>query len=853
MRFLHPFIRRAALLLCVLLAACPGDGGGDGDGGGGPTSPAPRTPTQLNISQSAVTVDEGASVQLSATVVDQHGQAFATPPAGYEVLWSSNATNIASVTGTGLITGAASGQTQVRASAGGLIAVANVTVNAVGGIITGAVTLAFDYRPVYSIGPPEMAERGAHHAGKRWPQWLGGGREAARPMREALEFTNNTLLVTYRPAAVQAPAHTSPEWRRRDVAAAVTGRIRSRAEARLAGVPARVSSVLSVLQTARVTVEPGGSLEAVRERLRDDPAVLRVIREPIIQAAQVAGGRVPNDPGYPAQAWHYMAMDLPAAWRITTGSSAVIVAVVDDGIRFDHPELAPQLTNDGFDFVSAGNAIPVCGGGYVDHSVDNNGWDPDPTIPLYFIPNGDCAQPTPLGGHGTHVAGTVGAVGGNGNGGTGVNWTVRIRPVRVLGALNGNVYDIAVGIAYAAGLAIEYAPGQFIQAAGRAHVINVSIGGPGGGEITCPAVAAATAAGSLVVIAAGNAGTSVPQYPASCPDALSVSSVRPDYDLASYSSWGSGVDIAGPGGEIQWGNDFAVLSTVWDFQNGRGSYQFLQGTSMAAPHVAGVAALVLSHSPGLTPVQLRARLMNYAVDLGPPGPDNRFGAGLVNARNSLTQTHGPQRGVAARLYDAQSGALVQTTAVSSGAFSFARVPPGSYLVMAGEDEGGDGLFGVRGAGLFARRWGGFGPNGRITPVQVQRGAASVAPVTLGLPRELEPNNSAALAGRLVAGGYVHGVRDALDDVDVYAVALPAGTFTFETGGWFGGCGFAFEEDTMLRLYDATGAELAANDDIDANALNFCSRITRTVTAGTYLLGVTGLRGSLPGRYVLQVR
>jgi hypothetical protein len=244
--------------------------------------------------------------------------------------------------------------------------------------------------------------------------------------------------------------------------------------------------------------------------------------------------------------------------------------------------------------------------------------------------------------------------------------------------------------------------------------------------------------------------------------------------------------------------------------------------------------------------------MNYAVDLGPPGFDNRFGAGLVNARNSLTQTHGSQRSVGARLYDAQTGALMQTAPVSGGQFSFSRVVPGPYLVMAGEDEGGDGIFGGRGAGLFARRWGGFGQGGRLLPIQVQRGMVSATPITLGLPREVEPNNAPALAGRIVPGGYVHGLRDPLNDVDVYAVTLPTGTFTFETGGWIGGCGYAYEEDTVLRLYDANGVELAANDDINVGAYNFCSRITRTVSAGTYLVAVSGLRPSV-GRYVLQVR
>src|SRR5207244_1747581 len=167
-------------------------------------------------------------------------------------------------------------------------------------------------------------------------------------------------------------------------------------------------------------------------------------------AATTAG----NDPFSPIQAWHYGMIDAPRAWDLTKGSASDTVAVVDDGIRFDHPDIAANLTSDGYDFVSVGSPYPVCAGGTADNTGDGDGYDPDPTDPVsydYDFTNGCITGPRALGNHGLHVAGTIGAVGNNGEGGTGVNWTVRIRPVRVLDVIgSGAYYDVAQGILYRA-------------------------------------------------------------------------------------------------------------------------------------------------------------------------------------------------------------------------------------------------------------------------------------------------------------------------------------------------------------------------------------------------------------------
>src|SRR5207253_2839100 len=166
-------------------------------------------------------------------------------------------------------------------------------------------------------------------------------------------------------------------------------------------------------------------------------------------------------------------------------------------------------------------------------------------------------------------------------------------------------------------------------------------------------------------------------YPAAYPEVLAVAAVGPDGVPASYSSYGPYVAIRAPGGNFEFGDATdGVASSMWDFAVNQPEYAFAEGTSMASPHVAGVAALLLAHTPSLTAADLRARLTSYAV-----GPATLYGAGLVNAYNSLTQTHGPPTHLYALLYSAVNGAVVQTvSADQSGGFAFSRVEDGSYFV-----------------------------------------------------------------------------------------------------------------------------------------------------------------------------
>lgn len=242
----------------------------------------------------------------------------------------------------------------------------------------------------------------------------------------------------------------------------------------------------------------------------------------------------PNDDYYNLQ-WHYPLIHLPEAWNITTGSSSVIVAVLDTG-RTNHPDLATNQSG-GYDFISSSS---IAG--------DGNGRDADPTDVGDAGGGGNRSSF-----HGTHVAGTIGATTNNGVGVAGVCWNVQLMHVRVLGGGGGSTADIAEGIRYAARLS---------NAAGvlpptRAHIINMSLGGPGFSQTLQNAVTAARNAGVTVFAAAGNEDTSELFSPAGLADVICVSAVDVRRAKAPYSNFGPAVDLACPGGDtgVDWTGD----------------------------------------------------------------------------------------------------------------------------------------------------------------------------------------------------------------------------------------------------------------------------------------------------------
>ncbi len=282
----------------------------------------------------------------------------------------------------------------------------------------------------------------------------------------------------------------------------------------------------------------------------------------------------PNDTGYPNQ-WGPGDIFAPFAWNITLGSPGVIVAIVDTGVDYNHPDIAANYYIGGYDFIN-NDADPV----------DDNG-------------------------HGTHVAGIAAAVTNNGVGVAGISQS-KIMAEKVLSASGSGSYSaVASGITHAAN--------------NGAKVISMSLGGGFKSNTLQNAVNYAWNKGALIVAAAGNDNSGKISYPAAYPNVIAVSALNPDDSFAYYSNHGKKIELAAPG--------TGVYSTYPG-----GGYATMSGTSMATPFVSGSAALVLSKNGGLTNQQVRNILDNSAVDLGASGKDVYFGYGKVNPYGALLNT-----------------------------------------------------------------------------------------------------------------------------------------------------------------------------------------------------------------------
>ena len=362
--------------------------------------------------------------------------------------------------------------------------------------------------------------------------------------------------------------------------------------------------------------------EVVRLQGQRSPAELQALTRQLkaldarIERVEVDGINLPeftpNDDRYHQQ-WDLFeptgGIGMPAAWEKSTGAG-VVVAVLDTGF-LPHADLVANLLP-GYDFIEV-----------LQVANDGDGRDADARDPGDALPNRNSSW------HGTHVAGTVAAVTHNGRGVAGVAFNARVVPVRVLGVGGGYDSDIADGIVWAVGGSVPGVPAN----PNPAQVLNMSLGG----EYACPssvqsAVTLAVQRGATVVVAAGNSnGNSALRSPANCTGVMAVAATNRAGGKAGYSSFGSNVALAAPGGEIAVRQEDGVLSTANDgfATPGMDSYKTKQGTSMAAPHVAGAAALLYSLMPGIAPDQVRDVLTDTARAF--PKPCNQCGAGLLDA------------------------------------------------------------------------------------------------------------------------------------------------------------------------------------------------------------------------------
>jgi serine protease len=444
----------------------------------------------------------------------------------------------------------------------------------------------------------------------------------------------------------------------------------------------------------------GADVANTLQKLRADPAVefadidqrrypLSLPDDPLFVASSGATGQwflqTPTTTGCdPVIGCDLAATDAVSAWGITTGTAATIIADIDTGVRFDHPDLLRAGLGSGgrllpgYDFVgpdedSNGNSL----GTYL-IANDGDGWDPDPSDPGDWInssdqtnkqfPSSNCPQQSSSW-HGTRVVGIFGAITNNNVGIAGMSWGSWVLPVRALGKCGGYDSDIIAGIEWAAGLSVSDSATTVPNNPYPANIINLSLGGSG----SCPsayriALNEVTSMGVLVVVSAGNASGSV-ETPANCsasvPGVIAVAGLRNAGTKVGYSSFGPEVGVSAPAGNCinSTGLCLRSIDTTTNLGTtvpGDNSYTNQTntnlGTSFSAPIVSGIAALMRSVNGNLTPAQLVARLETSATpfpanttnlpvcpNLATDGtdecscpPSGECGTGMVNASSAVT-------------------------------------------------------------------------------------------------------------------------------------------------------------------------------------------------------------------------
>jgi len=391
------------------------------------------------------------------------------------------------------------------------------------------------------------------------------------------------------------------------------------------GLPSAQGRALGLQQVRRLATGPSvvrsdraldqAESELLMRKLAADPNVEYVEVDQIMRATLT-----PNDARLSEQ-WGFgtsnASINVRPAWDKATGTG-VVVAVIDTGIT-SHPDLNANILP-GYDFISDA-AMARDGGGRDNNPNDEGDW---------YAAN-ECGAGYPASNsswHGTHVAGTIAAVTNNSTGVAGTAFNAKVVPVRVLGKCGGYTSDIVDAITWASGGTVSGVPAN----ANPAEVINMSLGGGGTCSTTYQnAINGAVGRGTTVVVAAGNESSNVStSVPANCANVVAVAAVTSAGAKASFSNYGTGIDISAPGANI-----LSTLNTGTTVP-ASATYASYNGTSMAAPHVAGVVALMQSVAPSpLSPAQVESIIKSTARAL-PGACSGGCGAGIIDADAAVT-------------------------------------------------------------------------------------------------------------------------------------------------------------------------------------------------------------------------
>ncbi|HET7204635.1 MAG TPA: S8 family serine peptidase, partial [Steroidobacteraceae bacterium] len=483
--------------------------------------------------------------------------------------------------------------------------------------------------------------------------------------------------------------------------AASASKVRASAAARRAGlVLAESREIVAGMQAMKLqTTSSSDTLGSTLARLRADPTV--EYAEPDYRRSLHA---VPNDPIFQSSQWHLKndastpsAIDAVSAWDLTQGADDVVVAVLDTGVRFDHPDLERVASGgrllEGYDFISDAT-----------RANDGDGRDADASDP------GDSCQGSHSSWHGTRVSGIVGALTDNATGVAGITWRGRILPVRGLGNCGGADSDLIQAVLWAAGIQVTGVPNN----PNPAKVINMSLGSSG----ACPAtwreaISQVVARGVLVVVSAGNNGGLV-ESPANCPGVAAVGAIRHAGTKVGFSSLGPAVAISAPGGNCV--NDpgrpclYSIDTTTNTGTTTPGTNTYTDqfnanvGTSFSAPIVAGIAALMAAVNGRLDSAQLIRRLQSGAKPFPkssdpaipdchvPTGASDRqlecncttdtCGAGMANARGAVTEALRPVAVANASPATAAPGQTVNLDGSDSFAANGRSITAYSWTVVA---------------------------------------------------------------------------------------------------------------------------------------------------------------------------